>query len=80
MFDNFVSTKPVVPVSTTSFSGLRTYVKLERVDGEVLFLGEVAKNRDFIVPVHLPLNEDRLRFEIFSDSPADQIVFGEIQL
>lgn len=79
-FDNFTTSRPAVPVASHQFVGDRVYVKLGRLDGEVLFLGRVAPDRDFDVPVHLPLVESALVYEIFSDSAADEIVFGEITL
>ena len=79
-FDNFAASQPTVPVTSYEFVGDRVYVKLGRMDGEVLFLGQVARDRDFNIPAHLPLTESMLAYEIFSDSAADEIVFGEITL
>ena len=79
-FDNFSPSKPTIPVAEASFIGSRVYVKVNRIDGEVLFLGAVARNRNFTVPVHLPLGEEKLLYEIFSNSAEDQIVFGEVSL
>ncbi|UCC15872.1 MAG: hypothetical protein JSW21_05435 [Gammaproteobacteria bacterium] len=79
-FDNFSTAKPTIPVSGIGFTGSQIYVKINRIDGEVLFLGAVSSDRDFVVPVHLPTDETRLLYEIFSDSASDQIIFGEISL
>jgi hypothetical protein len=79
-FDNFASTTVVVPVREAGLTGDQLFVKVSRADGQTLFLGAVAKEGDFSLPVHVPLNDGKVLYEIFSDSSADQIVFGEVSL
>lgn len=53
---------------------------LTGVGQEVLYLGQVAPTQDFTIPVHVPLAETSLFYEVFSDSASDDIVFGELPL
>ena len=79
-YDNFSSRSVSVPVDQHPFSGRHVFVKVARDDGEVLFLGEVAPNTAFTVPVQVPVGATQLQYQIFSESLADQTVFGEITL
>jgi hypothetical protein len=79
-FDNFASAAVVVPVQDAGLTGERLFVKVSRPDGQTLFLGAVAKQGDFSLPVHVPLTDGKVLYEIFSDSASDQIVFGEVSL
>jgi hypothetical protein len=79
-FDNFASAAVVVPVQGAGMTGDRLYVKVSRPDGQTLFLGAVARQGDFSLPVHVPLADGKVLYEIFSDSSSDQIVFGEVLL
>ncbi|MDH3559476.1 MAG: hypothetical protein OEN52_00800, partial [Gammaproteobacteria bacterium] len=62
------------------FSGQHTYLKLSRPDGELLFLGEVDPTQPYDLSVHLVPGDDHLRYEVFTESPLDDTVFGEILL
>jgi hypothetical protein len=79
-YDNFSSRSVSVPVDQYAFSGAHVFVKVAREDGEVLFLGEVAPGMAFAVPVQVPVGATQLQYQIFSESLADQTVFGEITL
>ena len=79
-FDNFASDRVVIPVSDAGLVGDQWFVKVSRADGQTLFLGAVSREGDFTLPVHVPLDDDKVLYEIFSDSSADQIVFGEVSL
>lgn len=79
-FDNFRDAQVRVPVSRAGLSSTKVFVKVSRADGELLFIGPAAPERDFAVPVQVPAGETVLFYEIFSDSREDQIVFGEIRL
>ena len=80
-FENFdVATVPMLALNQYAFSGQHTYLKLSRPDGELLFLGEVDPTQPYDLSVHLAPGDDRLRYEVFTESPLDDTVFGEILL
>jgi len=92
-FENFESATPSVPVpaitTNNGFVGTRIFVKITGSDSpdpltgtgqKVLFLGEVSPSENFSIPVHVPLAETSLFYEVFSDSSSDDIVFGELPL
>jgi len=79
-FSNFASGTVSVPVAGVAFVGSRRFVKVARPDGAVLFLGEVAPGLPFTITVDAPRGQDRVDYEIFSESASDQIVRGEVAL
>jgi hypothetical protein len=80
-FENFdVATVPMLALNQYVFSGQHTYLKLSRPDGEMLFLGEVDPTQPYDLSVHLAPGDDRLRYEVFTESLFDDTVFGEILL
>lgn len=79
-FDNFAATEAVIPVRDVGFVGSKLFVKVSRSDGETLYLGAVPRDRDFSLPIHVPLDDGKVLYEIFSNSAADQIIFGEVSL
>jgi hypothetical protein len=92
-FENFEPATPSVPVpaivTNNGFVGTRIFVKITGSDSpdpltgagqQVLFLGEVSPSDNFSIPVHVPLAETSLFYEVFSDSSSDDIVFGEFLL
>ena len=80
-FENFdVATVPMLALNQYVFSGQHTYLKLSRPDGELLFLGEVDPTQPYDLSVHLAPGDDHLRYEVFTESPLDDTVFGEILL
>lgn len=79
-FSNFAAAKVSIPVETVAFAGLRRFVKVARVDGAVLFLGEVAPGLPFTITVDAPRGQRRFSYEIFSESASDPIVRGEVSL
>jgi hypothetical protein len=80
-FENFdVATVPSLPLDQYTFSGQHTFVKLSRMDGELLFLGEVDPTRPYDLAVHLATGDDGLLYEIFTESSLDETIFGEVLL
>jgi len=79
-YDNFGTRLVTVPVEQHAFAGRHVFVKVSREDGQVLFLGEVVPAMPFNISVQLPVGAARVDYQIFSESNADQIVFGEIPL
>jgi hypothetical protein len=79
-FSNFATGKVSVPVDGVAFAGMRRFVKVARADGAVLFLGEVPPGLPFAITVDAPRGQRRFEYEIFSESAADQIVRGEVNL
>jgi len=80
-FDNFdVATVPSLSLDQYTFSGQHTFVKLSRPDGELLFLGEVDASRPYDLSVHLAPGDDRLLYEVFTESSLDETIFGEVLL
>lgn len=85
-FDNFTVTGMQLTVAhilaseQVTFAGDDTFLKLARNDGEVLFLGEVNRDQSLDLLVDLPLGTRVVRYEIFSGSPLDNTLFGEITL
>ena len=63
-----------------TFAGDQTFLKLARSSGEILFLGEVNRDQRLELLINLPLGTRSLRYEIFSGSPLDDTLFGEIAL
>jgi hypothetical protein len=80
-FENFdVATVPTLTLDQYVFSGQHIYLKLSRPDGDLLFLGEIDPTQPYDLSVHLVPGDDRLRYEVFTESPLDDTVFGEILL
>jgi hypothetical protein len=80
-FENFdVATVPSLPLDQYTFSGQHTFVKLSRPNGELLFLGEVDPTRPYDLAVHLATGDDRLLYEVFTESSLDETIFGEVLL
>lgn len=79
-FSNFRYVTVTVPVEKLSFVGARRFVKVARADGAVVFLGEVAPAMPFSLKVQAPLGSARFKYEVFSDSASDQIVYGEVSV
>jgi len=80
-FENFeVATLPSLSLDQHSFSGQHTFLKLSRTDGELLFLGEIDATRPYNLSVHLAPGDDRLLYEVFTESPLDKTIFGEVLL
>lgn len=46
----------------------------------VMFLGQVDARYTFSVPIHVPLAETEIHYEVFTDNLADATFFGEIAL
>jgi len=85
-FDNFSATglqltvAQILASEQVMFAGDDTFLKLARNDGELLFLGEVNRDQLLDLLVDLPLDTRLVRYEIFSGSPLDDTLFGEIIL
>jgi len=85
-FDNFSNTglrltvAQILAGEQVTFVGDDTFLKLARSDGEVLFLGSVNRNQSLDLLVDLPLDTRLVRYEIFSGSPLDNTLFGEITI
>jgi len=85
-FDNFSNTGLQLTVAQilageqVTFAGNDTFLKLARSDGEVLFLGAVSRDQPLNLLVDLPLDTRLVRYEIFSGSPLDNTLFGEITI
>ena len=85
-FDNFTATGLQLSVAQilasegVTFAGDQTFLKLARSSGEILFLGEVNRDQRLELLINLPLGTRSLRYEIFSGSPLDDTLFGEIAL
>ena len=85
-FDNFsniglqLTVAQILASEQVTFVGDDTFLKLARSDGEVLFLGSVNRNQSLDLLVDLPLDTRLVRYEIFSGSPLDNTLFGEISI
>ena len=85
-FDNFSTTGLQLTVAQilageqVTFVGNDTFLKLARSDGEVLFLGAVNRDQSLNLLVDLPLGTPVVHYEIFSGSPLDNTLFGEITI
>lgn len=62
------------------FVDSRLFLKLSLDSGEVVFLGEINRLSPSTLPIEVPQSLDVIKFELFTTSPSDQIVFGELSL
>lgn len=80
-FDSYAQVSVAIPeaASTAVFIGSNRYIKIALTSGDVLYLGIVPDALDHL-PLSLPVGTTRLKYELFTDSAYDTIVFGEIVL
>lgn len=79
-FANFENKNISIDPSALPLAGNRIFLKLSRVSGELLFLGEIGRFRIFNLQVDLLLDDETLHYEIFSDDSNDETQTGVINL
>lgn len=79
-FYNFKDTTIRFDPSSLAFSGDRLYLKINRDNEEVLYLGEIDRYLLFTVKIHTPLDESLLYYEVFTNDINDTTQFGVIEL
>lgn len=66
-------------VEGVSLIGVQRFVKLTQENGALLYLGNIHDGEHSLV-IQVPLGVAQLKYELFTDSADDQIIFGEINL
>lgn len=79
-FTNFKHETFSMDPSLLALSGNRLFLKLNRQEGEVLFLGEIDRYRPFSISVEVRLHDTQLHYELFTDDVNDNTQFGVISL
>ncbi|AJR06323.1 hypothetical protein C9J03_13530 [Photobacterium gaetbulicola] len=62
------------------FSGNRLYLKVYLSSGNTLYLGQIDKQALFAFPISVPVKEQVVRYDLFSDFAGDKAVTGESTL
>jgi hypothetical protein len=75
-FANFKSKTFSIDTSLLAFSGDRLFLKLNRQQGEVLFLGEINRYRPFSMTVEIRLDDTQLHYELFTNDINDDTQVG----
>ena len=78
--DNFEMKTINIDPTMLPFGGNRLFLKLSLQSGEVLFLGEIDRFSPFTLQVDLLLDVSSVNYELFSDSPEDEMQTGVITL
>ncbi|MGR5145386.1 hypothetical protein ACQKP8_02415 [Photobacterium alginatilyticum] len=66
--------------SQFALAGNRVFLKVYSSSGNVLFLGQIDKQKPVSLPLSLPNSEGIVKFDLFSDLDGDDSISRERQL
>ena len=79
-FSNYTNKTITLSPSSLEIIGDRLFLKLYRLSGDVLYLGEIDRYSDFELKVSLLLDDKFLNYELFTTDDRDETQQGVIIL
>jgi len=79
-FSNFKSIAFTLEPASLPISGDRLFLKLNHQNGNVIYLGEIDRYRQFSINVEIKLDETQLLYELFTNNASDDTTFGVVSL
>jgi len=79
-FNNFKDTTIHFDPSPLAFNGDRLFLKINRDNKEVLYIGEINRYQLFRINIQIPLDDAQLYYEVFTNDINDITQFGVIEL
>lgn len=80
IFSNFKSTNFILDPSELYFSGDKLFLKINRDNNEVLYLGEINRFRVFSINLQVRLSDTKIHYELFTNDISDNTLTGVINL